>query len=77
MLTRAAIRGTVRAARTRRSHPRAAQGRCIRREVAARKAAAAGQRIAEMQAQIAAIDEKASKLTGMARLQYLVSTGQI
>jgi len=77
MLTRAAIRGTVRSTRTRRTHPKAAQGRCIRREVAARKAAAADKRIAELNAQIAAIDEKAAKLTGMARLRYQVLTGQI
>ena len=77
MVTRAAVRGTVRSVSTHRSHPRAAQGRSIRREVAARKAERdAEQRLAEVQAQIAAIDEKAAKLTGMARLRYQVLTGQ-
>lgn len=76
MLTRAAIRGTVRSTRTRRTHPKAAQGRCIRREVAARKAAELDARIAGLQAQIAEIDARAEKLTGMARLRYQVLTGQ-
>ena len=74
MVARAAVRGTVRSVSTRRSHPRAAQGRSIRREVAARKADA---QIADLQAQIAAIDAEAEKLTGMARLRYQVLTGQI
>ena len=74
MVTRAAVRGTVRSVSTHRSHPRAAQGRSIRREVAARKADA---QIADLRAQIAAIDAEAEKLTGMARLRYQVLTGQI
>ena len=74
MAARAAIRGTVRTTRTHRSHPRAARGHSIRREVAARKADA---QIADLRAQIAAIDAEAEKLTGMARLRYQVLTGQI
>jgi hypothetical protein len=77
MVTRAAVRGTVRSTRTGRSHPKAAQGRCIRREVAARKAAASNAaRLADLQAQIAALDAKAAALAPMARLRYQVLTGQ-
>ena len=77
MVARAAVRSTVRSTRTRRTHPKAAQGRCIRREVAARKAAAAAERIAVAQALIAELDARAAKLPPMQRLRYQVLTGQI